>query len=426
MKRHSSQHKIVIAVSMIFAFLVASCAPQTPNKAPRAETEQKAPAPFLFVWAGDADEQESDFLAVVDVRPDQPTYAQVVATLPVGATGTMPHHTEYEYPEGHVILANGWKAGHSFLLDVQDPLNPRLAGQFQDLDGYAYPHSFARLASGNVVGTFQSRKGRYAPIGGLVEIDPEGAPVRSASAATPAIDSALTWPYSLVAIPEIDRIVSTSADMGMPPWNEWQWHDTYHAQVWSLSDLELLTSVPFPPAPEGKHHIAPNEPRVLSDGTVYVITFSCGLYRLDGLDGDEPTAVWVYSFPGGEIGEECFVPVVFGDYWIQTVPALPGLIVLDVGDPSKPVEAARLVLEEPYTMPHWLAVDRASGRIVVTGDGMPWVLIVEMDEETGALTIDESFRETGSEVPGISFERASWPHGETGGAVVHGALFRTE
>ena len=123
------------------------------------------------------------------------------------------------------------------------------------------------------------------------------------------------------------------------------------------------------------------------------------------------------------MGMECAVPVVYEHYWIQTVPALPGLIVLDVSDPAKPVEVSRLILDKRFPMPHWLAADRKSGRLVVTGDAASWVLIVDFDVETGALSVDEDFRDDGALHPGVDFDRMQWPHGETGGAVVHGALF---
>ncbi len=51
-------------------------------------------ASHLFVWAGDADE-DSGFLVVIDARRSEPTHGQVVATLPVGARATMPHHTDF-------------------------------------------------------------------------------------------------------------------------------------------------------------------------------------------------------------------------------------------------------------------------------------------------------------------------------------------
>ncbi|HKP68693.1 MAG TPA: hypothetical protein VJV05_05375, partial [Pyrinomonadaceae bacterium] len=52
-----------------------------------------------------------------------------------------------------------------------------------------------------------------------------------------------------------------------------------------------------------------------------------------------------------------------------------------------------------------------------------WVLIVNIDVKTGKLTLDEKFREKGSVHSGIDFDRSSWPHGASGKALVHGALF---
>ncbi|MGH3996002.1 MAG: hypothetical protein ACRDTJ_00885, partial [Pseudonocardiaceae bacterium] len=138
---------------------------------------------YLFVWAGDADKRESDFLAVVDVDRQSPTYAQVVATLAVAAVGTLPHHTEYEMPPGGVLWANGFAAGQTFRLELHDPTRPRLAGSFGDAGPFSHPHSFARLPGGNVLATFQHRIGEErAATGGLVELDSAGRLVRVAPA----------------------------------------------------------------------------------------------------------------------------------------------------------------------------------------------------------------------------------------------------
>lgn len=91
----------------------------------------KAQSPYLFVWAGDDDEQDSDFLAVIDARPDTPTYGQVIATLPVRARSTFPHHTEYEFPTRSILFANGWGAGQTFLINLKDPKRPRLESYFE-------------------------------------------------------------------------------------------------------------------------------------------------------------------------------------------------------------------------------------------------------------------------------------------------------
>ncbi|HXG81316.1 MAG TPA: hypothetical protein VNJ05_05905 [Sphingomicrobium sp.] len=388
--------------------------------APAADQPSVTPGPgsYLFVWSGDSDEKDSDFLAVVDVRASSPAYGSVVATLPVGATATMPHHIEYEYPSNHLLFVNGWKAGRSFIIDLRDPLRPKLAGDFTGAAGYSYPHSFARLPNGNVAAVFQSRGNVYTGPGGLLELDNSGKAVRAASSATPDIPNKLNWPYSLAVHPSLDRIITTSTDMGGLP-VKYETGDTNHVQLWSKSGLKLLASVPLPPspAPNARHHVWPAEPRVLADGSVYVNTFNCGLYRLSDIDGAAPKASFVHAFPGGT-GEHdmCAVPVVAGKYWVQTVAGLPGLIVLDISDPARPIEVSRLRLDpERYHMPHWLSADRASDRLVVTGSRGSWVLMVRLDPATGQLAIDERFK--------VNFDRTRWPHGATGPAWVHGAVF---
>ena len=392
--------------------------------APPDGAAAQAPARYLDVWAGDADEQESDFLAVVDAAQGSADYGKVVATLPVGARATMPHHTEYETPPGAILFANGWKAGRTFMVDISNPLKPKLAGEFQGAGAYSFPHSFARLANGNVLAVFQSVGEKYGPPGGLVELDQGGRLVRAAPSATADIPNDLNWPYSLAVHPKLDRVVTTSTDMGMPPFDQWQTHDTRHVQIWTASALELLASVALPESGKGRHHIWPAEPRVLADGTVYVNTFTCGLYRLDGLEEPRPKAEFVHAFPGGtSFHDMCAVPLVYGNYWIQTASALPGLIVLDVRDPRKPVEASRLVLDKRYPMPHWIGADRRSGRVVLTMDSSSDILILRFDEKSGTLAVDETFRDAGAAAAGVSFDRADWPHGKTGKAIVHGALF---
>jgi 56kDa selenium binding protein (SBP56) len=402
------------------------------------ETKAVAPAsngsPYLFVWAGDAAHQSTDFLAVIDANPSSPSYGRIVSSLPVGAASTMPHHTEYEFPQGNMLFANGWVAGRTFIFDLSQPLKPRIAEQFQDRAGYSFPHSFVRLPNGHLLGTFQSHGEGYAPGGGLVELDANGSAVRSASAVDPALDKDLIWPYSLTVAPEIDRAVSSSTPMGWPEWaklppGSWPFKKindqvTSQVQIWRLSDLQLLNTVTLPPDSTGKHNFYPAEPRVLADGSIYVNTFRCGLYRMKDVSGARPSAELVYTFPGGDTDHTlCAVPVVVGHYWIQTVGALPGLIVLDVSHPERPVEVSRLVIDGRFEMPHWLAADRRSNRLVVTGDDQSWVLVARFDPDKGTLSLDPTFREPGATEPGISFDREQWPHGKAGRAVVHGALF---
>src|SRR5688500_2767351 len=136
--------------SFFFLFLVALFGPFIFRADAQTRTAPN-PSPYLFVWAGDSDGKDSDFLAVIDARPEAGTYGEIVATLPVGAKGTFPHHTEYEFPANSRLFANGWGAGQTFIIDLIDPKNPRLAHQFKDLAEYGFPHSYARLPNGNVL-----------------------------------------------------------------------------------------------------------------------------------------------------------------------------------------------------------------------------------------------------------------------------------
>jgi hypothetical protein len=391
-------------------------------------------SPYLFVWSGDSDGKDSDFLAVIDARPRSSSYGEIVATLPVGASGTFPHHTEYEFPANSFLFANGWGAGQTFILDLLNPRKPKLAGQFKDLNEYGFPHSFARLPNGNVLATFQVRKDGYTPPGALVELDSCGKLIRASSADVDGMDKKLLWPYSVLALPRIDRVVTTSTEMGLPKWAMQHDHgssshdvhtytDTHHVQIWRLRDLRLLATVALPAPVNGKSNLNPAEPRLLPDGSVYVNTFNCGLFRLTGIESSAPKAESVWEFPGAGSKEECAVPVVMGKYWIQTDPSLPGLITLDISDPAKPVEVSRLVLGERFKKTHWIAADRNSDRVVITGNNLSWVLIANIDMRSGKLTPDENFKMKGAEFPGLNFDRAEWPHGATGKAFVHGALF---
>ena len=77
-------------------------------------------------------------------------------------------------------------------------------------------------------------------------------------------------------------------------------------------------------------------------------------------------------------------------------------------------------------MPPGLPSRSADGRrIVVTGYAgtRHRVLIVDFDPVTGDLEVDASFTANGVDRPGVSFDRVTWPHGESGPGDPHGAVF---
>ncbi len=53
-----------------------------------AQIESGAESPYLFIFAADLDEVDSDFLAVIDLRPESPDLGKAIATTPIGMTAS--------------------------------------------------------------------------------------------------------------------------------------------------------------------------------------------------------------------------------------------------------------------------------------------------------------------------------------------------
>jgi hypothetical protein len=133
-----------------------------------------AGSPYLITWAGDADRDDSDFLAVIGARQDSTTYGQIVNSIPVNARGTNPHHTEHFFTPGTPLFASGFGSRHTFRFDLTSPAQPKLLGEVQADGPLAFPHSFERLPTGNLLATMQAKNGRFQGPGGLAEFDNEG------------------------------------------------------------------------------------------------------------------------------------------------------------------------------------------------------------------------------------------------------------
>ena len=395
-------------LGLLLAVLTATGSVMASSRVPRED--------LLFSWASDADRKDSDFLAVIDLRTNQ-----VVTTVPVGQSGTLAHHTDYEMPADHTLLANDFYGNRTWLFDLSNPLAPKVRWSSSDAGPLSFAHSFARLPNRNMLATFQRGDHANSTPGGIAEFASDGRLLRWSSAADPQSHE-FVRPYSLAIVPKLDRIVTTTADMGsnMPamPNMPAMAHDaavknppSRSVQIWRMSDLKLLHTLVLPAGPAGTEQNSPNEPRLLADGrTVMVGTGNCGLYRLHGLDGPKPSAEFVYAL--GQTG--CAVPVVAGRYWVIAVQNLPGLVALDIADPSHPREVSRLTLD-PDWVPHWLSLAPDGRRLVVTGfkQMRSKILLATIDGANGKLAL------TGT----IDFDRTAWPHGATGAAIPHGTVF---
>jgi hypothetical protein len=385
-------------VCLIAIAALAACAPRAQAPAPSALRSPQ----YLFLWTAAPDTTRPDYLAVLDVteRGDS-AYGRLIATLDVPGRGNVPHHTEHEMPRSGRLFANGFGAGKTWIFDVSRPEAPRIAAELGDVAGYRHPHSYLRLPNGNVLATFQMRhdSSGMRP-GGLVELTDEGRVVRSQSADAPGLDAA-TRVYSAGIVPSLDRIVTTTTDM------EGDSDASRQLQVWRLSDLSLLRTIVLPNGPRGNESMYTAEPRVLEDGkTVLVSTFSCGLYLMEGLDTEAPSARLVASFPEKE-KTNCAIPVIAGHYYLVTVPAWNAVVSLDISDPAHPREVSRLTLGDG-DVPHWVSLAPDRRRVVVTGYGAMKnrVVMARFDPATGALALDGRFALTMEGIPhGAVFSR---------------------
>jgi hypothetical protein len=102
------------------------------------------------LWAWDEDQQQSDFLAVLDADN-----GEVLRTALTGTKGGRSHHTEHVMPKGGFLFANGFGAGRTWIFDLRNPLKPSVLSDFGDANGMMHAHSFERLPNGNVLATYQ-------------------------------------------------------------------------------------------------------------------------------------------------------------------------------------------------------------------------------------------------------------------------------
>jgi hypothetical protein len=395
-------------------------------------------SPYLYIFEGDKDEKDEDFFTVIDIRRDSPTLGQSIATAGIGMKASMPHHMEYWTPSpGELLFANAHHHEASFLVDVSNPLKPKVARTLQPPSPLRYGHDFARLPNGNVLAGFLRSEGPSpAPAdtlvpgghGGLAEYTSRGELIRVASAAVSSLAEPVRV-YAMVPMLNIDRIVTTSAPM----------EEDYSAdvvQVWRYSDLTLLHTIQVPPGKSADGSPLPGAgrypfgPRLMPDGSILMNSFGCGFYRLTGIASTKPQLDNVYTIQApdapqpGRVRGACSVPTVVGRHWIMPVGRANTVAVLDVSDPLAPKELSRLNFPADFH-PHWSAKDPLSNRIVIGAElgGEQGMYVLLLDAEANRLSFDPAIVSHDGRIGYINLERQRWPHGDSGPAWGHAALF---
>ncbi len=421
-------------ILLVLSAMLTACA-ASPRMATAPVTSG---SPYLLAFAGDKDEKDEDFFAVIDVRPGSTTLGKTVATLPIGMKASMPHHMEYWTPgSGELLFANAHHHEASFLVDTSDPFTPRIARTLQPPAPLRYGHDFARLPNGNVLAGFLRSEGRSpAPAetlvpgghGGIAEYTSRGELIRQASAAVPGLEDPVRV-YAMVPMLDIDRIVTTSAPM----------EEDYSAdvvQIWRYSDLALLHTIKVPPGRSADGSALPGAarypfgPRLMPDGSILMNSFGCGFYRLSGVASGSPQLDNVYTIQApdapqaGRVRGACSIPSVVGKHWIMPVGRANTIVVLDVSNPAAPKEVSRLGMP-PDFHPHWSAKDPLSNRVVIGAElgGEQGMFILLFDESTGRLRFDPTIVSPSKKIGYIDLEVQQWPHGPSGPAWAHAALF---
>ena len=422
------------AAAVCFLVAVAGCADPSVRR-----DDSRPESPYLLLFAGDQDEVESDFLAVLDLRPDSSDLGKVVATTPIGMKASMPHHMEYATPPpGEPLFMNAHHHELSLLVDVSDARRPRVRTTFRPPAPFRYPHDYSRTPTGTRLVGFLRSEGRSPDAaektmpgnhGGIAEYTADGDLLRAASAAV-AASAAPVRPYAFALLPDIDRLVVTSA-----PMMENTWADV--VQIYRYSDFALLKTLELPPGrlPNGREvpgsRRAGFGPRVLPDGSVFFNAYGCAFYRLTGINSENPRLDNVFTLetpeaprdPPGRIRGSCGIPVIFGNYWLMPVGQLHAVIVLDIANPAAPREVFRLATPATFN-PHWLARDARSNRLVLGAElgGEEGVYFLRFDARRGRLSYDAAFKGEGK-AGYLSLRNQSWPHGPSGPAWAHAALF---
>src|SRR6266568_4032491 len=389
--------------------------------------------PYLLVWAGDADRQNSDFLAVLDADPTSPSYGKVLRTYPVRSRGNEPQALIAVPRADRRVFASGVLTNRTFVFDVRQPLAARLVHIDEPGAGrrFGAPHDYVTLPNGHVVGTCADPL-RY-----------RGEP-REIPAADPAARHLIIAPFGAAASPSLGRLVTTNAGHGYAATTRSERMPGISVQVWKLDGPSFLKTTILDADKRGEENLGPITARFLQRKPMLFVSTDQGggLYASDSIDTPNPSFQLVFDFgPGALGGGTAITPD--DRFLVEALAGSSRVVSLDLADPWHPklVSAVRLDRDPLDTSkarrggPHGVAMSADGTHIAVADytvdvpgyrqDGDHRVYMLRLDPATGRLRIDGAFQDELTGEVGVSFERASWPHGETGPARPAGLLFVT-
>jgi len=434
----------VVAAVLGLVLWVVGCA--------RHETPLFTGEPYLVVWAGDADRQNSDFLAVLDANPTSASYGKVLRTYPVRSRGNEPNLLNAMPRADRLVFATALLTNRTFVFDLRQPLAGRLlhVDEPDPRRRFWAPQEPVSLPNGHVV-VACSDPARYrgdprevvTAAGGLLELTPEGRPVHEASAADPTARGLLFAPGGAALVATGGRVVTASTAHGYAATTEGERMPGISVQIWRLQDLALVKTIGLEAGPRGEENLAPLTVEVMRQKPfVYVNTEGGGVYASDSLQTDVPSFRLVYDFGVGvQGGGAALTPD--DRYYVVALAGRNRVASLDLADPWKPRPISSVRFDrDPMDSsrsrrggPNTLAMSADGTRIAVSDytvdvpgffqDGDHRVYMMRLDPTTGRLRIDGAFVDELTGEVGVDFNRTRWPHGETGSARPKGLLFVT-
>ncbi|MEO1694008.1 MAG: selenium-binding protein SBP56-related protein, partial [Pseudomonadota bacterium] len=152
----------------------------SPEEAMQAEREKLLYTVALYVGTGI---EKPDYLATVDVDPDSPTYAQVVARTEMGQVGDELHHSGWNACSScnedatktrQFLLLPGVRTSNINVVDTSDPRNPKLhtvvsGDDIKAKTNLSGPHTVHCLKSDIIISMLGDADGN-AP-GGFLHLD---------------------------------------------------------------------------------------------------------------------------------------------------------------------------------------------------------------------------------------------------------------
>ncbi len=195
----------VLLATLLTSGLVPSRAPAETCLSPFVKRLDR-PEKYLYLFCVDADAQDNDFFAVIDVNPDSAAYGTVIRTVDLGSKGNETHHFGYT-DDRTKIWAGGLFSSRIWILDVAtDPSKPtveKVIDNVRELSGLSGPHSYYALPGRMLISFLGSANGGLPT--GLAEFTNDGQFIRRLENPGDA-----PYGYDVAVKPRFNRMVTSS------------------------------------------------------------------------------------------------------------------------------------------------------------------------------------------------------------------------